>query len=667
MKFLYLSLFILVSIQLSATAPTTPASNLHFSAVDGAFFNVGWTSGNGTRRVIVCKAGSAVTFVPQNGVDYTENTVFGTGQQVAPGEYVIYDNAFTSFFVTGLTPATQYFFAVFEYNGTGINTEYLTSSFLTGSATTSAAPTIQSSNASFSNVTTNSVTVSCLIGNGARRLIVVREGSAINAEPVNSQPYAVNSVFGSGATIGAGNYTVYNSSGNGTTVTNLTPGTQYFFSFFEFNGSSQPQYKTPAYTTSITTRSIPTVASSNVAITKADGKELSLGWTNGNGQRRIIVAKKGSNVTSNPVNGTDYAANSVFGQGPQLSAGEYVVFDDNFNAATITGLEPATTYFFKIFEYDGTGNGTIYLTSSFGSVDGPTATTPFVQSTALGSSELTGSSIRLNLTPGNGRARMIVGRKNAAVNINPQDFLTYAANGNFGSGQDMGNGNFVLANTVDASVNIHNLETNTTYHFAVFEYNGYNQPLYLSPAAITNATTLAALPVNLVDWEAVPAGDKVRLHWSTASEINTSHFIIERSADGRHFAPIATVQANGNTQSEKFYVKEDVAPLPGKSYYRLKMVDMDGHSEYSAIRSVLVSGKPLVALLGNPVRSTLEFVSSSATNGTWQIVNITGQVLKNDRITNGRTQINVSGLARGIYWINVVVGGRLESLRFVKE
>ncbi|MEJ0101384.1 MAG: hypothetical protein WDO19_02005 [Bacteroidota bacterium] len=70
----------------------------------GGYFNLGWTAGNGARRIIICKAGSAVTFVPQDGIDYSENTAFGSGQQVAPGEYVIYDNAFTSFYLTNLSP-----------------------------------------------------------------------------------------------------------------------------------------------------------------------------------------------------------------------------------------------------------------------------------------------------------------------------------------------------------------------------------------------------------------------------------------------------------------------------------------------------------------------------------------------------------------------------------
>jgi hypothetical protein len=670
MKILYATLFILISLQASAAAPTIPSSNLYFAAVDGGYFNLGWTPGNGTRRIIICKAGSNVTFSPQNGVDYAENTVFGSGQQVASGEFVIYDNAFSSFYVTGLSPATQYFFKIVEYNGTGATAEYLNSSFLTGSASTSAVPTIQVSNASFSNITTNSMTVNWTEGNGQRRLIVVRQGSPVNADPVNSQQYSVNSSFGNGATIGTGNYTVYNSTGNGTSITNLQPGTQYFFAFYEFNGSGQPQYKTPAYTTNVTTRSIPTIASSNVIIAKTDGKELSLNWTNGNGQRRIIVANQSSNITSVPVNGTDYNANPVFGSGQQLGAGEYVVFDDNFNAATITGLNPATTYFFKLFEYDGTGSNTMYLTSSFATINGPTAVTPTLQTTNISATNITSSSLTIQLTAGNGRARMIVGRKNAAVNITPTDLTAYTGNGDFGVGQNLGNGNFVLSNTTDPFAGIHNLEANTNYHFAIFEFNGFNQPLYLSPAATFSATTLVALPVKLIKWEATPSNEKVKLQWITSSEINASHFIIERSSNGINFSPIATVQAAGNSQANINYSKEDNAPVQGKSYYRLKMTDIDGRSEYSPVRTVLVSAKQIVKLAGNPVQNNLELITSASVAGNkneWAVITITGQAIKKGIVSSGRTVINVSVLPAGNYWLRLNLNGEVQTLGFSKQ
>ncbi|HET9429593.1 MAG TPA: hypothetical protein VFO70_00390, partial [Chitinophagaceae bacterium] len=482
MKILYSALFLLLSINAWSAAPTIASTNLWFNAIDGDYFNLGWTMGNGARRIMVCKAGSAPAFVPQNGIDYNANTQFGLGQEVAPGEFIVYDHFSSSFFLTGLTPATQYFFRVYEYNGTGTATEYLTSSFLSGSGTTSATPTLQTSNAVFTNISTNSLTVSWASGNGFRRLIVVREASVVGVDPVVGQPYNVSFQYGNGAVTGPGNYTVYNSTGTSTTVSNLSPGVQYIFSFYEFNGSGEPQYLMPAYTANVTTRTIPTIASSNLMITKTDGKELFLGWTNGNGQRRIVVAKQGTDVTSSPVNGIDYNANAVFGQGQQLGAGEYVVYDDNFNATSISGLNPATIYFFKVFEYDGTGSNTIYLTSSFAAVSGSTAVTPTVQAQALPVSNITSNSMRLELAAGNGRARLIIGRKNAAVNMNPADFTTYTSNTDFGAGQDLGNGNFVLAATNQSLVTIHALDPNAVYHFAIFEFNGYNQPLYLSPA-----------------------------------------------------------------------------------------------------------------------------------------------------------------------------------------
>lgn len=665
MKKLYTLFFVLLSLHGIAATPTVPASNLNFPQVDGGFFNVAWTAGNGARRIIVCKAGSAVSFRPQNGIDYAENTNFGSGQQVAPGEFVVYDNAFTSFFLTNLNPSTQYFFAVFEYNGSGATTEYLTANFLSGSASTSTIPTTQVSNANFTTITTNSVTFNWTSGNGQRRLIVVREASPVNADPVNSHQYNVNSVFGSGEAIGTGNFTVYNSSSTATSITNLKPGTTYFFSFYEFNGSAQPQYKTPAYTNSVTTRSVPTVPSSNMIVTKIDGKELSFSWTNGNGQRRIIVAKQGSAVAGTPANGTDYAANAVFGTGPTIAAGEFVVYDDNFNATTISGLNPATNYFFKIFEYDGTGVNTTYLTTSTASANASTATTPTVQAMNITASSINGNSVHLTWTAGNGRARILIGRKNLPVSFVPQAFTAYIANSDFGAGTDLGNGNFVLSSTTDAAAIVRNLQLNTNYHFAVYEFNGFNQPIYIGTAAVFNVTTAGSLPVKLLRWEAIANNNIVKLQWTSSSEINTSHFIIERSQDGARYNSIATINAAGNSSHNVDYNFEDKNPIRGRAYYRLKMVDVDGKFEYSTIRTVNVSSTSSAFLVKNPIQQTLEVVASEKSD--WQIVNISGQVLKTGKAQIGRTEIGLYELAPGNYWIKLTDGNKATTLPFIKQ
>ena len=667
MKKLYTVIIIFLSLKATAAPPTVPASNLGFFVIDGGYFNVGWTAGNGTKRIMICKAGSPVSFIPQNGIDYTENTIFGSGQQVAPGEFVVYDNAFTSFFVTGLAPATQYFFAVFEYNGTGAASEYLTSSFLTGNATTSSTPILQVSAVNFTAVSANSVNFEWTNGNGQRRLIVVHEGTAVNADPVMSHQYAVSAVFGNGEAIGTGNFTVYNSSGNDASVSNLLPNTQYFFSFYEYNGSGQPQYKMPAYTTSVTTRSMPSIASSNIVVTKVDGKELGLSWTNGNGQRRIIIAKKGGAVASVPTNGTDYNANSIFGTGQQLGAGEFVVFDDNFNAATITGLDPASNYFFKIFEYDGTGANAIYLTALSAATNAGTASTPTVQASNISATNITGNSLNLVFNAGNGRARMIVAHKNTAVNVTIQDFTSYIHNSDFGSGQDLGSQNFVISNTTDVIAAVHNLEPNTTYHFAVFEFNGFNQPLYLSPAAVFSATTLGAVPITLASWEVVAMQHKVILEWTTGNEINSSYFIVERSADGINFSPIANILAMGNSSTETHYNREDTDPLPGKSYYRLKMVDRDGQTTFSAICMVVFSLKPASFIAVNPVQYELSVINAASNNkNEWQIITAMGQIIKKGKIKDDNTTINIAELPAGIYWLRLYGKDQLQVIPFTR-
>lgn len=667
MKQIYLILIFLISLQAHATPPTIPASNLSFNVIEGSFFNVGWTPGNGTRRIMIVRAGQPVTAVPQNGIDYAENTNFGSGQQVLPGQYVVYDNAFTSFFLTGLSPATQYFFAIFEYNGTGATSEYLTSSFLSGNGTTATAPTIQAGSISFSNITATSVNISCTPGNGARRLIVAREGSAVNADPVNLQPYTGNSSFGNGAQLGSGNYSVFSSTGSNVTVTNLHAGTQYFFSVFEYNGNGEPVYLKPAAIANITTRTIPTIAASNVIVTKADGKELTLGWTNGNGQRRIVVAKQATALTGLPVNGTDYTANEIFGNGATLATGEFVVYNGTGNSTVVKGLNPATGYQFRIFEYDGTLSNTLYLVSSFATASGTTAATPTVQTVSVSATNVLATSASLSWTAGNGRARIVVMKQGSAVNIMPQDFTTYTASTDFGSGQQIGTGNFVLTSGPDLFTSVHNLQANTTYHIAIFEYNGFNQPLYLSPAKTFSFTTAGPVPVKLIGFQATVLNKEVKLTWATVSEINSSHFVIQRSSDGIHFNNIGTIQAAGNSQVTMHYTFFDKNPLNGTSFYRLQQIDKDGQFEYSTVIRVHFQGAGIFSLESNAVHDKLKIRSTALVNKTgWKIINAAGQVVTKGLLSETTSLVDIATLPQGMYWLMLIDSSKNEILPFIR-
>jgi len=661
---------LLASIFSFAAPPTIATSNLSFPSIQGASFNIAWTAGNGARRIIVARAGSPVSVTPQNGVDYTANTIFGSGQAIAPGQFVIYNSPFTSFFLTGLTPGTQYFFAFFEYNGSGATTEYLTSSFLTGTCSTVSAPTIQTINMTFSNITGNSVVANMTAGNGARRLVLIREGSPVNEDPVDLHSYGGTNVFGTGTQIGAGNYVVYSSSGSSTSFGNLQPGTTYHFAVYEFNGTSEPVYLKPAFRTTVTTRTVPTIPSSNIITVITDGKELTFNWTSGNGLRRIMVARQGSAVTAVPADGVAYNANPVFGSGTAIAPGEFVVYDGNFNSTKVSGLNPATVYHFRIYEYDGDGTNNIYLKNLFGQTSASTAVTPTVQASAITAINISGTSLQLKWNNGNGKGRFVVARKDAAVNIVPQDFTQYVANSSFGNGQQLGTGNFVLGYSLSTGLIVGNLEPSTTYHFAIFEYNGLNQPMYLSPAAVFSVSTSGTIPVKLSQWKGAVVNEQVQLKWVTETEINASHFSILRSTDGSNFHNLQNIPATGNSQLPVHYTAVDDRAPQGRVYYKLAMVDKDGHTEYSAVISLyLGGGNTIISKLLNPVSNTVKvYLNNSAITGKlqWRIVDAGGKLYSKGLASSDMLSINIDALPAGIYWLQVLDDNKHEVKTFNK-
>jgi hypothetical protein len=475
----------------TAPRPTIASSGLGFLTIEGDRVTLTWTSGNGSRRIVVARAGSAVTAVPVDGIDYNANSIFGSGDAIQPGEFVVFDNTSSSLVVSGLSPNIIYHFRIYEYDGSGSNIAYLTSTFASGSQSTSVTPGTQASNAIVSNITGNSATLSWTNGSGARRLVLARQGSAVNFAPVDLENYSASPSFGGGTQLGTGNYAIYSSTGNTVNVTNLLPNTTYHFEIFEYNGSNAPVYLRPGALANFTTSAHPTIASSNLQFTQVDGDRMVPYWTTGNGTRRIMIARAGGPVTAIPVDGVDYTASAVFGSGDAIQPGEFVVFDNTGGSGgfTLTGLQPATTYHFRIYEYNGTGATTAYLTSSFGSGSQATLSAPATQASAINFTNIGGSTFRINWTNGNGTSRIVLLKQGSAVDANPVNLTTYNGNASFGTGTQIGSGNFAVLTGNSNNVTITNVLPGTTYHTAIFEFNGSNGPVYLVPGAIASITT----------------------------------------------------------------------------------------------------------------------------------------------------------------------------------
>lgn len=116
---------------MAAVEPTIPATFFTASGANCNEIDLSWIPGDGTRRLVVASADVPVSISPTDGLSYGAATNFGSGSNLGNGNYVVYNSNGTNVTVSGLNGGVHYYFAVFEFNGTGIGTNYLTSIFAT--------------------------------------------------------------------------------------------------------------------------------------------------------------------------------------------------------------------------------------------------------------------------------------------------------------------------------------------------------------------------------------------------------------------------------------------------------------------------------------------------------------------------------------------------------
>jgi len=99
------------------------------------------------------------------------------------------------------------------------------------------------------------------------------------------------------------------------------------------------------------------------------------------------------------------------------------------------------------------------------------------------------------------------------------------------------------------------------------------------------------VPVKLFSFTAQKVNNNALLKWITEIEINSDHFMVQRSDDGINFTDRGKVNAQGNSNTRTSYSFTDA--LNSQSaivYYRLKMVDKDGTYAYSKIVAIKLNG-----------------------------------------------------------------------------
>ncbi len=152
------------------------------------------------------------------------------------------------------------------------------------------------------------------------------------------------------------------------------------------------------------------------------------------------------------------------------------------------------------------------------------------------------------------------------------------------------------------------------------------------------------------------------LTWRTATETNNEGFEIQGSKDGINWTRIGWQAGQGNSLTPHSYTYTDEKPLFGTSYYRFKQVDFTGDFTYSNIVTLQYT-RPGVTIFPNPNTGTFDI--QSTTQGTYKILNTSGQVIQTGELKNN-VSIDISDQAQGVYFMSVQINNDMITKRIIK-
>jgi phage baseplate assembly protein gpV len=199
----------------------------------------------------------------------------------------------------------------------------------------------------------------------------------------------------------------------------------------------------------------------------------------------------------------------------------------------------------------------------------------------------------------------------------------------------------------------------------------YSKAATTTTALAVQKVALFPLPVVWGEFNAVAKNNEVVLNWETLSEENTASFVIEHAAGNNSgYTPVATIAAQGNSNSIKKYEYRFNSPDKEKSnFFRIKQVDLDGKSKYSDVRIVKFNKGNIVKVstYPNPVISELN-INVQVSNIAVSLSDMYGKTILTTLLKAGTNTINMQPYAKGYYLVGIYEDGvLLETKKVVKQ
>ncbi|RYF77995.1 MAG: T9SS type A sorting domain-containing protein, partial [Chitinophagaceae bacterium] len=252
----------------------------------------------------------------------------------------------------------------------------------------------------------------------------------------------------------------------------------------------------------------------------------------------------------------------------------------------------------------------------------------------------------------------------------------------------------VIGNVLQGPVqNFANIDTNATQVMATYQYKnvdkitfryGAKSGAYASNGSGIRLNSLWSKSFDLTPWQTLPVsfsrfavlyekGD-ANISWQAPSSEMLSHFVVQRSTDGKNFTDIATVFP-GKTTSYS-YKDQGVAFATGVVYYRVVSVDFTKESQTSTVKMIRLNKSDaqtiVLATYPNPVVNDVRITLPNAWQGKpvmLQLYTSNGTIAKSMQLGSaGQTEtMTLNGLTKGLYIVKAVCGEETAQQRVVKN
>ncbi len=183
------------------------------------------------------------------------------------------------------------------------------------------------------------------------------------------------------------------------------------------------------------------------------------------------------------------------------------------------------------------------------------------------------------------------------------------------------------------------------------------------------------LPVEWLEIEAEWIDEKTaKVSWSTASEVNSDYFEVERKTELGEFEKIATVQAAGNSNDVSNYAILDYTAVDLTAptlFYRIKQFDYDGQFSYSEIAVLNKENETVVSAYPNPVDDHINININATGYYELTVLNLHGAEVIHTSGTKDSilTPLRLNGLTQlrdGMYLIRLRLDDEDHIIRIIK-